>query len=101
MSGSSNWRGSLTSIGQGWLVDNDKCDNNDYVMKINKNFSADPDKFRIYSNNSTVQSALSGKSPIGYNLDGTTPYLCIGYRDTWKAGGPFKVADNVYLWVQP
>lgn len=99
-SGSSNFRASLTSLGQGWLVSGDKCDSNDYVMRINKNFSADPDRFRIYSYNSKVQSAFSGKSPIGHNLDGTSAYLCLGFRDTWNGGGPFPVAANMFVWIK-
>jgi len=95
------FRASLTSLGQGWLVSGDRCDNNDYVMRINKNFSADPDRFRIYSYNSTVQNGFTNKSPMGYNLSGTsTSYLCLGFRDTWNGGGPLHVARNMFVWVK-
>jgi len=96
----SNYRASLTSLGMGWLVIGDKCDSNDYVMRINKNYSADPDRFRIYSYDSKVQGAFSGKSPIGHNLSGTSAYLCLGYRDTWNGGGPLNVASKLFVWVK-
>lgn len=94
-------RYSLTSVGQGWLVSWDRCDNSDYVMRVNLNASYDPDRFRIYSYNSYVQNSFKGKSPIGYYL--TTPgmqHLCVGFWDTRNAGGPFNVANNMFVWVR-
>lgn len=96
--GSLRW--SLTSLGQGWLVSGDKCDSNDYVMRINKNASADPDRFRIYSFSSAVQRGFSGKSPIGHDLISGAAHLCLGFRDTWNGGGPLYVAKNMFVWVK-
>uniref|UniRef100_A0A832H4M4 Uncharacterized protein n=1 Tax=Oscillatoriales cyanobacterium SpSt-402 TaxID=2282168 RepID=A0A832H4M4_9CYAN len=69
-------------------------------MRINKNASADPDRFRIYSSNGTVQNGFNGKSVMGHNLDGTSAYLCLGFTDTWNGGGPLHVARNMIVWVQ-
>lgn len=96
----SNYRAPLSFLGQGWQISGDKCDLNDYVMRVNKNYSADPNRFRIYSYKSQVQSVFSGKTVIGHNLDGTSAYLCLGFRNTLSAGGPVNVASNLFVWVK-
>src|SRR5688572_23481589 len=96
----SNYRTTLTSVGQGWLVGWDKCDGNDYVMKINKYYSVDPDRLRIYSYDTTVANAFRYKSPMGRYLNGTSAHLCLGFRDTWNGGGPFNVASKLFVWVR-
>lgn len=96
--GSLRW--SLSYAGQGIFLGWDECDWNDYVFYVNKNASADPDRYRIYSFNSQVQSAFSGKSPIGHGLQGTNPYLCLGFTDTLNAGGTGNVASNLFVWVK-
>ncbi len=93
-------RYSLTSLGMGWLVSGDRCDSNDYVMRINLNASYDPDRFRIFSYDSTVQKGFTDKSPMGHYLPSPSSHLCLGYRDTWNGGGPLHVARNMFVWIK-
>ena len=96
----SSYRWTLTSVGQGWLVTGDRCDSNDYVFKVNKTASTEPDRLRIYSFDSKVQSGFTNTSPMGYNLLETSPYLCLGYRNTRNAGGPMNVQSKLFVWIQ-
>ncbi|MEM2111477.1 MAG: hypothetical protein QXX08_06330 [Candidatus Bathyarchaeia archaeon] len=93
-------RWSLRYLGPGWMVWGDKCDWNDYVFRINKNASADPDRYRIFSYDSKVANAFRDKSPMGHLLNSTQPYLCLGYGDTVNAGGPYRVWNYLFVWVQ-
>jgi len=96
-----SWRYSLSYQGRGWSVSWDRCDWNDYVFRINKNFSAEPSKYRLHSSNSSVRSAFNGKTVQGYNLETSRDaYLCTGTRDTSTAGGASNIQSNLFVWVQ-
>lgn len=97
MDNPNSWRYSLDYLGLGY----GECDTFDYGFRLVKTFSADPERYRIYSFNSQVANAFRGKSPMGYQLE--TPfdaYLCTGFRDTWNAGGPGNVESYLFVWVQ-
>ncbi len=92
-----SWRYSLDYMGMGYA----ECDWNDYGFELVKTFSADPERYRIYSFNSQVANAFRNKSVMGYQLE--TPYdayICTGFTDTWNAGGPGNVESYLFVWVQ-
>jgi hypothetical protein len=90
-------RYSLSSLGRSY----GNCDWHDYGFRLVKNFSADPERYRLNATSSQVAAAFRGKSVIGYQLE--TPYdayICTGFRDTWRAGGPGNVASHLFVWIQ-
>lgn len=92
-----SYRYYLSYAGRGYGA----CDWNDYGFRINKSFSADPEKYRLHSFNGQVANVFRNKSVIGHNLE--TPndaYLCTGLWDTLNAGGAGNVASNLFVWVQ-
>ena len=95
-----SYRWSLTYLGRGWSINGDQCDWNDYIYRVNKNASADSDRYRIFSFNSQVAGAFRGKSPIGHALNTSTPYLCLGASSVSDAGGSGNVQSHLIVWVQ-
>lgn len=92
-----SWRYSLDYLGMGYA----ECDTFDYGFRLIKTFSADPERYRIYSFNSRVAGVFHGKSPLGHQLETTLDaYICIGFKDTWNAGGPENVESYLFVWVQ-
>lgn len=92
-------RWTLTDRGMGWTKSWDGCDSNDRIFQINRNASASPNNYRIYSSNSAIQSVLSGDSPIGHDLLGSQAHICIGYSD-WSFAGWANIQANMFVWVK-
>lgn len=97
--GSVRW--TVTVLGIGVTVSGDACDRDDYVMRINRrgNNAEPPDRYRIFASRGRVQTSFRGKSVVGHRLTEAGAYLCLGFRDTWAAGGPHQVAAHLLVWI--
>ena len=78
----------------------DQPNNYDQKFWININASYNPDNYRIYSYDSTIQQNFSGKSPMGRDLSTIRPYLCLGQWDVFWAGGGSNVASKLFVWIK-
>lgn len=90
---------SLSYIGYGKGA-GPKCDSFDYVFRINgKSPSVNNDLLRIYAQDTAINNAFRGTSPIGHELNTYSPYLCLGTRNVLNAGGPMLVQLNLFAWL--
>lgn len=76
--------------------------NQDYKFKINVNASYSPDSYKFYSTDSKVSSALATDTIFGV-FGGTSPYLCIGWRDINLGGfgGTSGIVQKLKVWIAP
>lgn len=92
------------SLGNYWLQNDCKQAGRwwdfDWKVRINTNASYNPDALRIFSNDNRVQQVFNGKAPMGVDLLGVSPAICIGLGDATNAGGIANVRNQMFVWVR-
>jgi len=91
----------LTYVGRGCPYNGDP---NDYRFRINVNRSYPGNDWKFYSNSSRYQRTPTNRIFKGYQLNTTSPYVCIGFKEFQWLLYPFTywtvsgVQQNVYTW---
>lgn len=87
----------------GWIkgCKKEAPNNWDHAFRLTGNFSADPERMRMGSNNWLIRWKWNGHTFMGYNLtDPNNKRVCIGNSDFFEATGATLIQNSAFVYIQ-